>query len=301
MSGSIFTEGLTALLNSGSQSRFVGSQYSGLRVNALLLDVIMTPASSKSWDVDDLKEIYLNANFRRRDADALQLVDNCSLDHLYKFSDYTAGVSVTLMDQLKPKTAPVEVSALVPFGFFGLGADESVELLLTGKPGGIANYVSIQVNVKWVYTFDLSQKIYGYKSFVSSGGEQTYRDVVALYYVGPSAETNATLRDFTGSQTVNLRDAVSFSNAAGRFEYFTDFGQLYIDPTGLTQDVTVSVDGDREIFLQQEFFSLRKLVEVDSRTQRDRDLVLQAIYSDRPDKFEVLKSKGLVPSSFVPG
>jgi hypothetical protein len=300
MGGSIFTEGLTALVSGSGQSRFVGSQYSGLRANSLMLDVYLSPASGESWDMGVLKEIYLNCNFRRKDADALQLVDNCRLWDLFCFSDFTAGVSVAMADVLKPKTVPVEISAMVNFGFFGLGVDESVELLLTGKPASIEDYDGIQVSAKWVYVFDESQKIYGYKSFSSVGGEQSYRDVLGIYYLGPAQEKNATLRDYTGSQTVNLRDAVAFANAAGRFEYFTDFGQLYVDPTGLTQDVTVSIEGSEQLLLQQEFFSLKKLVEVDSRTMRDQALVLQAIYSGRPEKFDVLKEKGLVPSSFVP-
>jgi hypothetical protein len=300
MGGSIFTEGLTGLINSGSQSRFIGSQYSGLRANSLLLDVYIDPASSKSWDMAVLKEIFLNCNFRRRDADALQLVDNCRLWDLFCLSDFNAGVSVAMADALKPKTSPVEISAVVNFGFFGVGVDESVELLLTGKPVSIGDYDGIQIAAKWVYIYDESQKIYGYKSFSSVGGEQSYRDVQGIYYLGAPQEKNATVRDYTGSQTVNLRDAVAFANASGRFEFFTDFGCLYIDPTGLSQDVTVSIEGTEQLLLHQEFFSLKKLVEVDSRTMRDQELVLQAIYTGRPEKFDVLKQKGLVPSSFVP-
>jgi hypothetical protein len=133
----------------------------------------------------------------------------------------------------------------------------------------------------------------------SVGGEQAYRDVLSLYYLGAAKERNATVRDYTGSQTVNLRDAVALANAIGRYEYFTDFGIVYNDPTGLSQDITVSLE-DEQLLAQQEFFQPAKMGEQDLRTLRVQESVLQAIYSSRPDKFDVLMARGNVPQGFSP-
>jgi hypothetical protein len=295
-----YTNAIHAVITSSSGDRVVESQYSGLKVNSLLLDVVLTPASSKSWNLDVLKEMYLNVNFRRKDADALQLVDNCRLWDLFVFSDYNAGVSVDLVDEVKPKTAPVEVSAVVPFGSFAVGIDESLEVMLTGKPASVADYSSILLDGRWAYFADVTARTFGYKSFASVGGEQSYRDALNLFYIGPSLETNATVRDYTGSQTVNLKDAVAFANASGRFEYFSDFGIVYMDPTGYSQDLTISLEGAKRLLLQQEYFSLSKLLEQDGQMLRDKEAVLQAIYAVRPEKYEVLRERGVVPSSFVP-
>jgi hypothetical protein len=194
----------------------------------------------------------------------------------------------------------VEVSASVSFGYFSLGVDESVEVLVTGKPSSVGNYAGIQVNGKWIYLADQSQRIFGYKSFASVGGEQAYRDVQAVYYLGDPKEKNATIRDYTGSQTVNLRDCVALANAIGRYEYFTAFGILYSDPTGLSQDITVSLEGSEHLFVQQEFFQPAKMSEQDLRTLRIQESVLQAVYSSRPDKFDVLMARGNVPAGFSP-
>jgi hypothetical protein len=295
-----FTEAISAMITPSSESRFVSSQYAGVKVNSLMFDVVMTPASSKSWDLSDLAGIYCNINFRRKNSDTVQLADNVSLYDFFAYSDYNAGVSISLVNVVAPKTSPVEVSAVIPFGLFDVGIDESLEFLLTGKPAGIANYDSIRIGAKWVYVADTGARTYGYKSFKSSGGEQGYRDVLNVFYIGAAEETNATIRDYTGSQSINLRDAVAFANAAGRFEYFSDFGHLYSDPTQLSQDITISLPQEKKLLLQQEFFSLLKSSESDQQTLMDTQAVLNNIYAARPEKFQVLRARGLVPSGFSP-
>jgi hypothetical protein len=177
--------------------------------------------------------------------------------------------------------------------------DESIEFLLTGKPAA-ADFKELQLAARWVYLSDQSQRVFGYKSFKSVGGEQAYRDVQGLFYIGEAKEKNATIRDYTGSQTVNLRDSVAFANATGQVENFTNFGVLYTDPTGLSQDVAISLESGEDVLMFQEFFSFKKLVEGDSKIVREQEAVLQMIYASRPEKFEVLRQKGLVPEGFTP-
>jgi len=304
MGGQTFTEAITAVIQkTGGPSRFVGSQFSGLRANGIMFDVILTPDTGKEWDFDDFKEIYVNCNLRRRDADALQLLDNVRLYDILSYSDFVAGVSMALVGKVKEgtneKEQPVEISGYLGLGFFSLGLDESVELLVTGKPAG-AHFKEVQIAARWVYIADQSQRIFGYKSLKSVGGEQAYRDVQGIFYLGPAQEKNATIRDYTGSQSVNLRDSVAFANATGRYEFFTEFGVLYSDPTGVSQDVAISLDGAEDLLIYQEFFSMNKLIEGDSKVIREQEAVLQNIYASRKEKFDVLRQRGNVPAGFTP-
>jgi hypothetical protein len=299
MSG-VFTEALSGVMSSSSPARFIGSQYAGLQVNQLMFTVKLSPASGKSWDVDCLKQILVSCNFRRKDADSLQLIDNCRLYDLFCFSDFFQGVSMSLMSQIQPKTSAVTFSGSVGLGYFLLSPDESVELMVVGKPDSIADYTSIDLDFRWVYIADISQKIYGFKSFKSVGGEQAYRDVLSLFYLGPGTNDNCTIRDYNGSQSVNLSDAVSLANAVGKFEYFTDFGLVYSDPTQFTQDISITLATGKDLFVQIEFFQENKLFEQNSRTTKNLESVLQNIYASRPEKFEVIKARGQVPAGFQP-
>jgi len=294
----IYTEGLTALVTVGGATRFNESQFSGLKANSLLLDIIMTPKNGASWSFASLDGLYLSANLRQKDADSLQLLDNVMLSHFLTFSDFQAGVSLTLESDLAlVKTSPVEISGLLDFGYIQVGNEESVELLLTGTP--VTN-VDIQVNLKWIFVSEKESRIYGYKSYKSTGGEQADRDVQGLYIMEAPAEISATIRDLVGSQTVNVRDAVALANAVGRFEAFTNFGVLYADPFGVSQDISCRLDAGKNLFLQQEFFNAYKSESRDTDTAGRYEAVLQAIYTNKPEKYAVLQQYGKIPSGFVP-
>lgn len=304
MSKQQFTTALEAELTAAGPARFSASQYSGLRANSLMIDVTMVPASGKEWNVEDLREIYLSVNFRRSNADALQLMDSVLVYDAVSFGDFNAGVSMSLANQLKPKTDQVRFSTVIPFGSFSVQLDESVEVLLANKPTNLANYTKIVFSFRWAFVADISSRVFGYKSFKSAGGEQTYRDVLNFFILPGAgvdvAQKSATIRDYTGSQQVSLADSIAYANAAGRFEWFTNFGVLYTDPTGFSQDVTLSLEAGFPVLMQQEFYSLSKNLEQDSQMLRDKEAVLQGIYVTRPEKYQVLKSRGDVPGSFAP-
>lgn len=295
---SMYTEGLTALVEVGGSTRFNESQFSGLKANQLLLNVIMTPSNAASWTFESLKSLYMSVNLRQKDADSLQLLDNVRLWDFLVFSDFNAGVSLKLTSDVKTvKTSPVEISGSLDFGYFQVGNEESVEILLTGTP--VTN-VAIQVMAKWIFVAEKESRIFGYKSYQSNGGEQADRDALGLYILEAPAEISATIRDLVGSQSVNVRDAVALANAIGRFEYFTDFGILYTDPFGVSQDISCRLETGKNLFLQQEFFNAVKSNQRDNDALGRYHAVLQAIYSNKPEKYATLVEYGKVPSSFVP-
>lgn len=293
----MFTQGITALIETGAATRFNDSQFSGLKANHLLIDVIMTPTSGASWSFEDLKNIYLNVNMRQKNADDIQLMDNVRIYDALAFSDFEGGVSMKLDGTIKsPKTSAVEISGKIDFGFIQLGNEESVEILVTGTP--VTN-VGIQINCKWVYLAEKQSRIFGYKSYKSTGGEQADRDCVSLIILEPAQELNATIRDLTGSNTVNVRDAVSYANSIGRFETFTDFGVLYSEPFGVSQDISIRLDAGKNLLLQSEFFDAGKVDSKDADTTARYESVLQNIYSSKPEKYKALMATGRIPSSFV--
>lgn len=221
---------------------------SNLKMNGFCFDVkwIVQPDSAgvvnqtKSWDF--LRKMNVNIALRIGSGVGTQisLVSNVPLYDLLMYSDYVAGVSMRSTDFVEGEEA--RISGYIDLGFVGMGSrdalDVSVSLTEAWNMDTALNYA---VNV--IFKKSCSTLCYTYSECKPTGADSPYTNVIGLYYCGDNVENHesAVVRDDEGTKSINIEDAIAYSNAIGNFEFFTRFGCIYEDTFGISQDVSFRV------------------------------------------------------------
>ena len=104
------------------------------------------------------------------------------------------------------------------------------------------NFPSANVDFEICSVFK-SVKVTNYKCYQSTsatGADQPYKNVLEVAYIGTGVNADFVCnQQVGGTQNVNINSAIADSNAEGRFEFFTDFGLVYAEPFGISQDVSI--------------------------------------------------------------
>jgi hypothetical protein len=290
---------ITPILNgsisaSGSQNRY-NATVTQLESNGFLFDVSFTMPSGYTNKWDFLKNIYVNITLRmgnNGNKSSCGLVSNARLYDLLSYSDYIAGVSMKGTEFEANKLC--RISGYVDNGYFKMSSADALEISLNIVSR--EHFPSAEINfvVSSVLNGVQGSEFITYQSVDATGADQNYKNVLDIYYIGTGVNAESVVIDEIGTNNVNINSAIALSNATGRFEFFTDFGELYKEPFGISQNVAMRVPTTNNPSLlvrSYEFFPDRLARGVDE-TIAQKNALLEKIRQNDPDKYEYLALLG---------
>lgn len=298
MASSLISPLLITQVTPSGQSRYTQTS-TALSSNRILFDVSFTVPESYTGKWDFLKEIFITHSLRigSGNGTAASLISDCSLHALLSLSDFEAGVSMQSTSFVAGETA--RISGSVNLGFFEMGSRDALEttIVCSARPS-----FPVDISISNVYENAMRSYLITYASCSPTGADQPYKNVLAIYYdseTPPNAD--AVIKDQITSQSVNIPSAIALSNAQGRFEFFTNFGKLYSDPFGLSQDVTMKVpvnsspNADKAQILVQGYAFYPELLASNADTvDSSRSELVSKIRATDSEKFQYLQALGLV-------
>ena len=300
---SLVTNVLNGTLTSSGQTRFFETG-ANLKVEKFLMDfsfdVPATPeggtAYAGKWDF--LKKILCTVTLRlgTDNGGAIPLVSDVPIYDLLELSDYKAGVS-TRSTVFTPETR-VRISGVIPFGFFSMDSRDALEVSLQ-----VTDASAIPADVAFVLSTvyeegDQLSYLMSYKSAKPTGADQPYKNILEAYYTGEqTVNKQISVQDQEGAKPILVEDAIALSNAEGNFEFFTRFGRFYVDPFGVSQDLTIRVptdDTNATLLLVQYVFNTALLQNNAVDTGASKNALFAKIRSSDKEKYSFMQMLGIV-------
>lgn len=272
------------------------------KVNGILFDITFIPDTAyMSEDKFKVyKNLFVDLVLRRGGVGAGQnhlLIDSVSLYQLLQYSDYKAGVSVkaTASDEMIANT-PFRISGYVDLGYFALDVTDSldIELYCSESPS-----VNVDVKVSTVYTKEQLSFLKKYAWSLPTGSDQSFNNVLSVY-IDTASTLNKTISirdEVGGNSTVSPEDSIALSNAIGNFEVFTRFGEVYTDPFGIGQNITLKVptdNDDLEILVVGLIYDVSLLGISADTWSANRDLLLTKVVNQGGEKLDYLRAMGII-------
>lgn len=295
MNGTITTLLNCAVSKTGAQNRF-NQTSANLAVNGFLFDVKFTVPSGYAGKWDFLKDFYVNITKRigAGNGGAVALLSNVSLYDILSYSDYIAGVSMNSTSFTSGEE--VRISGYADCGYFSMTSRDALEVTL--NIGSKSNMPSADVLIEISAVFDKIQatEYKCYQSCKATGADQPYKNVLSIFYIGDGVNADATVTDEIGVKSVNINSAIAMSNAEGRFEFFTKFGEIYKDQFGLSQDLSMRVPNNANpsiLVVTYNFYPEETIKAIDD-TIATRKALVEKIKNNEPDKYLYLVAIGAV-------
>ena len=290
---------ITSLLNAviektGSQNRF-NQTSANLSVNGFLFSVkFEVPASyTDKWDF--LKDLYVNVTKRigSGNGGAVALLSNVSLYDILSYSDYVAGVSMNSTTFTQGEIA--EISGYADCGFFTMSSRDALEVTVNVSDRTYLPSNDVSLEISAVFNNVMKTLYKTYQSASPTGADQPYKNVLSVYYIGAGVNADVVTQDEIGPKAVNIESAIALSNAIGRFEFFTDFGEVYKDQFGISQDISLRVPttGSPSLLIVSYSFYPEETVNSLSDMMASKNALLTKIKNNEPDKYLYLKAIGV--------
>ena len=288
---------LTTQLKKGGQSKFSNNN-SNLTVNAILIDCSFTVPADYTSKWDFLKNIFLNVTLRKGSGTGgnIALLSNVSVNAAIHYSDVKAGVSIVSTQFTQGQKA--RISGCIPIGYFSMGSNDALETYINVS-GDLPEGVTLDFNVSSVYMNNTENKLLTYQQTKPTGSDQPYKNVLECWYIGKESDKTVTLQDQMGSQSLPIDSAIALTNAVGELEFFTDIGQLYVDPFGISQNMHFNIPVDdatsgAEVLVVGYDFNPDLLLANGAESLSQREMLITAIRTSQPEKYQYLQYRGLV-------
>lgn len=274
------------------------------KVNGLLLDITFTP-TDEYMNGDKFavyKKIFVDLNLRSGGGNGSSgsnelLIDSVSLYQLLQYSDMVAGVSVkaTAADEMKAGS-PFRISGYVDLGFFPLGERDSLDIELYCSE---QMPFDVNINASTVFQRDSLALLRKYQTSKPTGSDQSYQNIIGIYVdTDKILNKSITIRDMTNDMTAtNIEDAIALTNACANFEVFTRFGEVWADPYGVSQNITMKVptdNEDTEILLVGYVFNTQFLASSAGNFVANKELLLTKIRNEGGTKVDYLTAMGIL-------
>lgn len=286
---------LTATFGTTGALRSIATQQN-VKLNGILARVDFTPnASYLSGDKYKIfKNIRVTGNLRRENGNTL-LFDSIPLLPWFMYSDSIGGVG------LKGNVAEMKadelfsISAYLPIGYFDLGGKDSLDFEVN-----CSEAMPFNVTITLTSSFDTAgiTKIRTYKIAKATGSDQTFADVIGVYvHTDETVNQSASIKDqSSGQHSINIETCISKLNAVGRFEMFTRFGELFVDPFDLGQSVTLRVPPVQSIDLLviSYAYDLTLLAQNFAQTDATKQKLITEIINAGGNKVDYLKAVGVI-------
>lgn len=294
---SLITNILNGTFGTTGQTRFFETG-ANLKVEKTLFDLKFTVPSNYTGKWDFLKKVLITMTLRlgADNGGAVPLISDVPVYDLLELSDYKAGVS---MDSTTFTAGQVvRISGTVPHGFFSMDSRDALEVALQ-----VTDQSVIPANVDFVISTvyeegDKLSYLMVYKSAKPTGADMPYKNVLEAYYTGDSVvNKQISVIDQEGAKPVNIEDCIALSNAEGEFEFFKRFGRFYVDPFGLSQDLTFRVpvdDTNATLLIVQYAFNTGLLQNNAGDTSASRNALVAKIRNSDTEKYAFLQMIGAV-------
>lgn len=291
---------ITSLLNAvvgktSAQNRFTQTS-ANLAVNGFLFDVKFTVPENYTGKWDFLKDYFINITKRigSGNGGAVALLSNVSLYDILSYSDFIAGVS--MVSTSFQSGEEVRVSGYADTGYFAMTSRDALEVTL--NIGDKTNMPNTEVVVETSAVFEKVQatEYKCYSSLKATGADQPYKNVLSVFYIGDGVNADVVVTDEIGVKAVNINSAIAMSNAEGRFEFFTKFGEVYKDQFGLSQDISMRVPNTANpsvLVVTYAFYPEETVNSLDDSIAQ-RNALIEKIKNNEPDKYLYLKTIGAI-------
>ena len=284
------------IANGGSQNRF-NATVSQLESNGFLFDISFTMPSGYTHKWDFLKDIFINITLRMGNTgnkSSCGLVSNARLYDLLSYSDFVAGVSMKGTDFTAGKLC--RISGYIDNGFFKMQSTDALEISLNILDKANFPAADVSFTISSILNEIQATEFITYSSMDATGADQNYKNILNVFYIGSGVNAEAVITDETNPNNVNIASAIALSNAVGRFEFFTDFGEIYKEPFGLSQNCAIRCPNSNNpslLLRGYEFFPDRMEKALDE-TIAQRDALIEKIRQSDSDKFNYLVSLGII-------
>lgn len=284
---------LTANFGIGGDQSEISTQQN-VKVNGLLGVLKFTPTAeyiaADKYGV--LKSIQLSMNLRTKDSSTL-IIDTVPLFLAVMYSDSIGGCGLKSREMVAGQEYQCEF--YLPIGYFNLGGQDSLDY-------NVNVVKSLPFNVKLdLYTsYDVVglNTIRTYKRASATGSDQTYSNVIGMFAYAPdNVQGSASIKDQTsGNHTINIAASIAKLNATGRFEQFTNFGELFNDPFDVGQSVTAIIPNDQniELLIVSYNYDTTMLVRNAAETDTAKTKLYTEIINAGGNKLNYLRARGII-------
>ena len=204
---------------------------------------------------------------------------------LLKLSDYAGGFSSKLHNDAEGK-----YYAYIPLGNIMLEGEDSLEVSFS-----YTGHETVVYHVR-LDAIDIQQGneyILGYDSVTGNGDSRYFRDAVAVYLTSPSVGNMFKCQDqMKGSNTVLDHVAVALANELGQLEQREDFGIVWQDGSGLSQNLSITIPSGANVLVVKRYFPVERIERKSNQAQVQYQQLLEKIRVENPEKFHYLKSLG---------
>lgn len=285
-----------------TETRKIGSQQN-TKINGMLFDCTFTPDST--YIAGDkfavYKNTYVDVVLRRGGNGANKnflIVDSVPLYQLAQYSDYNAGVSLKLTAKDMTAGTPFRISFYIDIGYIPLGSNDSLDIEF--YTNGVLS-VPFTILASTIFNCEKLASVKKYSCSEPTGSDQSYNNIIEAYIDADSVIQNSvTVRDELGNNTtVNPESAIAYSNSIGRFELFNRFGQIFADPFGIGQNITIKAPTSPsgiEILLVGYIYDLELLAKSADGFTASKDLLVSKIRNNGGDKVDYLEALGVIPN-----
>lgn len=267
------------IMSIGSATTFSASaRLTNFNPDKILFYVSSGSAISKA----DLAKIAVTINFKNSVGSGIAVTPNLPLDMVADLNDFEAGNGGVY------GTDTVGAFCL-DIGKYCLRADDEMTFNIS-TTATLTNACGLIV--KAVDTKIAKEKLISY-AFISAVANQAYQNsgVVAVYgsISSPSDSVFITTDDFFGSNNLSEIAVIALGAAVGRAENVDNFGPVWIDDTGLSQDVTVRAGSSNERFLVKIWNFDANRIGYERSEFNSAKLLADSIQKGNPSKYKALR------------
>lgn len=294
MNGNITPILTGTIQNGGSQNRWTQVN-ANLAVNGFLADFKFTVPNSYTGKWNFLKDVYVNITKRigSGNGGAVALLSNVSLYSLMSESDFVAGVSMNSTDFTAGND--VRIAGYLDIGYFSMSSRDALEITL--NVADRTNFPSADVSFEFSACFNSVQTTCYkcYQSTKATGADQPYKNVLKIAYIGTGLNADCVVNDQIGNKAVNIASAIAYSNAIGRFEFFTDYGVVYDEQFGISQDLSVRCPNTNnpELLIVSYAFFPEETENSIKDSLSTREALLTQIKNNDTEKYKYLQELGI--------
>lgn len=200
-------------------------------------------SGSSAVTKDDLRKILISTNFKNSVGSGVAITNNCPLDMLADLTDYELGFGLLGDDKT--------VAIALPVGKYVLKSDDEITFNISTE-GTLSQGLSLYMFA--VDNFIGKEQMLNYK-FVKCSATQVYQEpnVLSVYgqFTNPSDTIFMTVSDFFGSNNISESACATMGAILGHAEDYDNFGVVFHDRTGLSQNISVRSGSDNERLLMK--------------------------------------------------
>ncbi len=202
----------------------------------------------------DFDKIIVRVQLKNSKGSNAIIVNSVPLGLLARYSDYIQGWGINSEDKYGAISIPV--------GNIILEGDDELDISLSGS--GLSQAMAVSV---FGYDYKVGPEMIFLYDYVDASATQVYQqvDAAAVFValpdgVVPSDTNSIAVNDYFGRNIVTENEAICLGAASAQSGDWDNFGLVWSDDTGFTQDMSFKASSDNEDFLVlRRFFDVNRL------------------------------------------